>query len=102
MKGLPAAALPLALGVVARANLGPVEHQNLALSPGNINSGPLGAMHEDMGVDGSMHERNYFEAPPYGAGAFSCRFEPVLFSMTHLAQSCRLPLRLRDSMPNEE
>jgi hypothetical protein len=36
MKGLPAAVLLLALGVVARANLGPVEHQNFALSRGNI------------------------------------------------------------------
>ncbi len=34
-------------------------------------------MHEDIGSAGPMRKRNYFEAPPFGAGAFYCRFEPV-------------------------
>jgi hypothetical protein len=89
VKALIAAALLLALGVAARADPAPVEHQTFALSHSNINVGSLRAMREDISQAGAMRERNYFEAPPLGAGVFRCRFAPVLFSMTHRTPSCR-------------
>ncbi len=89
MKALITIVLLLTLGAVARANLAPVERQTFALSHGNTNIGLSGAMHGDIGSAGAMRERKYFEPFPSGSGVFRCRFEPVLFSMIHLAQACR-------------
>jgi hypothetical protein len=52
------------------------------------------------GIDMSGHAAAHDEAmtpardlkhgePPFDAGAFPCRLEPVLFQKTRLAQSCR-------------
>ena len=48
-------------------------------------------MRENIGSVGAMRERDYFGAPQSPFNAFPCRFEPVLFHKTRLAQSC--PLR---------
>ena len=91
MKALTATALLLALSAVAVAKPNPGEEPRLALANADINTGSLGAMRENIGSVGATRERDYFEAPqpPFDAGAFPCRLEPVLFRKSRLAQSCR-------------
>jgi hypothetical protein len=91
MKALTVSALLLALSAVALAKPNPVERPRLALVNADINTGSVGAMRENISSVGAMRERDYFGAtqPPFEAGAFPCRLEPVLFNKTRLAQSCR-------------
>ena len=91
IKALTAIALLLALGAVAHAKPNPVERPRFALVDADINVGLVGAMRENIGSVGAMRERDYFEAPqpPFEAGAFPCRLEPILFRKSRLAQSCR-------------
>ena len=91
MKALTGTMLLLALSAVAVAKPNPGERSRLALVNAAIKMGSAGAMRENIGSVGAMHERDYFEAPqsPFEAGAFPCRLEPDLFANTRLAQSCR-------------
>ena len=91
MKALTATALLLALSAVALAKPNLVDRPHLALANADINISSFGAMRENIGSVGAMRERDYFEAPqpPFDAGAFPCRLEPVLFRNSRLAQSCR-------------
>ena len=88
MKALTATLLLLALIAVALAKPNPVERSRLAVVNSDINIDSVGG--ENIGSAGAMRERDYFEAPqlPFNTGAFPCRWEPVLFHKTHLAQSC--------------
>jgi len=88
MKALMATTLLLALSAGVLAKPDPIERSRLTLISADINIGA--ADDENTGSARAVSERDYFEAPqpPFNAGAFPCRLEPVLFHKTHIAQSC--------------
>ena len=88
MKAFTATLLLLPLVTAALAKPNPVEQSRLAVVNADINIGSVGD--ENIGSTGAKRERDYFEDPqlPFNTGAFPCRWEPVLFHKTHLAQSC--------------
>ncbi|HXZ45485.1 MAG TPA: hypothetical protein VEH02_02010 [Pseudolabrys sp.] len=88
MKALVAAAAFLILGTAAGAKPVPTDDvkslDQAALrlaSDTDINIGP--ARHSRATL-----EREYFQAPEFNSGSFSCRLQSNVFDKTRLAQSC--------------
>jgi len=89
MKALVATAAFLILSVGAAAKPAPVgdlkslddEGMTLARNDADIN---IGAAHDSR----ASLERDYFQAPQFNAGSFSCRLQFNVFNKTRLVQSC--------------
>jgi len=90
MKALMATAALLILSVAAGAKPVPVgdlkslDDQAITLARNDA----------DIDIGGTPHnsraslERDYFQAPQFNAGSFSCRLQSNVFVKTRLAQSC--------------
>jgi len=89
MKALMATAAFLILSMAANAKPAPVDDlkslddqaMTLARNDADINIGPARNSRASL-------ERDYFQAPQFNAGSFSCRLQSSVFDKTRLAQSC--------------
>jgi hypothetical protein len=93
MKALMATAALLLLSVTAGAKPAPVgdlkelDDQTVTLARNDADIDIGGTAHNSRASRASL-ERDYFQAPQFNAGSFSCRLQSNVFVKTRLAQSC--------------